>query len=304
MDWTRVDFDWNRARAFLVTAEEGSFSAAARSLNTTQPTIGRQVAALESELDVVLFERVGRGLELTPTGLELLEHVRAMASHATALSRVAAGQAVSLNGPVVISAGEVIAAWVLPPIVARIRALHPGITIEIIATNQTSDLGRREADIAVRSYRPTDTALVAKKIRDDRGYLYATPEYLASIGDPTTPAELSRAEFIAFDATDVFMKGLNAMGLSLTPESFPYVCGNQHVQWALITQGAGIGVMMAAIGDADPRVQRASDDLVFEVPLWLTSHREVRTSRRVRVVFDFLAEALADDPWPNAPLVG
>jgi len=297
MDWARVTFDWNRARAFLVTAEEGTFSAAARALGSTQPTVGRQVAALESELDVVLFERVGRGLELTPTGLELLEHVRAMASHATQLSRVAAGQALSLDGPVVISAGEVIAAWVLPRIVRRIRAQHPGITIEIVATNQTSDLGRREADIAVRSYRPTDPALVAKKVRDDEGYLYATHGYLASIGDPSTRAELSRAEFIAFDATDVFMRGLNAMGMALTPESFPYVCANQHVQWALITEGAGVGVMMAAVGDADPRVRRALDDLVFEVPMWLTSHREVRTSRRVRVVFDLLAEALAEDPW-------
>lgn len=297
MDWSRVTFDWNRARAFLVTAEERSFSAAARALGTTQPTVGRQVAALESELDVLLFERVGRGLELTPTGLELLEHVRGMASHATRFARVAAGQALSLDGPVVISAGEVIAAWVLPPIVRRIRELHPGITIEIVATNQTSDLGRREADIAVRSYRPTDSALIAKKIREDEGYLYATPAYLASIGDPTTRAELSRAEFIAFDGTDVFMDGLNAMGMTLTPESFRYVCANQHVQWALITQGAGVGVMMAAVGDADPRVRRALEDLVFEIPMWLTSHREVRTSRRVRVVFDLLAEALASDPW-------
>ena len=297
MDWTRVTFDWNRARAFLVTAEEGSFSAAARRLATTQPTVGRQVAALEQELDVVLFERVGRGLELTPTGLELLEHARAMAGHAARLSRVAAGQALSLDGPVVISAGEIAAAWALPPIAQRIREVHPGITLEIVATNQTSDLGRREADIAVRSYRPTDPELVAKKVREDEGYLYATPEYLASLGDPITRAALSRADFVAFDETDVFLKGLNAMGMSLTPASFPYVCANQHVQWALVTQGACVGVMLAPVGDADPRVRRALDDLVFQVPMWLTSHREVRTSRRVRVVYDLLAEALADDPW-------
>ena len=300
MSWDRVAFDWNHARAFLVTAEEGSFSAAARALGTTQPTVGRQVAALESELDVLLFERVGRGLALTATGLELLEHVRAMADQATRLSRVAAGQSVSLNGPVVVSVGELMAAWVLPAVARRIRREHPGITLEILATNQTSDLGRREADIAVRSYRPTDADLVAKKIRDDQATLYATPEYLASIGDPSTRAELSRAEFIGFDATGAFMKVLNAMGMELTPESFPYVCGNQHVQWSLITQGAGVGVMMAGVGDADPRVRRALDDFVIEVPMWLTSHREVRTSRRVRVVFDLLAEALAGDPWAEA----
>ncbi|PKN59075.1 MAG: LysR family transcriptional regulator [Deltaproteobacteria bacterium HGW-Deltaproteobacteria-14] len=293
MDWRRVSFDWNRARAFLATAEEGSFSGAARALGIAQPTVGRQVAALEQELDVALFERVGRSLELTPTGLELVEHVRLMSDAATRVSRIAAGQAVSLNGTICISAGEVNASHVLPPIVAEIRAAHPGISVEIIATNQSSDLARREADIAVRSYRPTDPDLVTRKIRDDEAYLYATPAYLASIGDPTTPAELSRGEFIAFDATDVFMKGLNAMGVSVGPSHFPWVSASQHVQWALVTQGSGIGVMMAEIGDADPRVRRALPDLMIPVPMWLTTHREVRTSRRVRVVFDMLAEGLS-----------
>lgn len=288
-----VAFDWNYARAFFAAAEEGSFSGAARRLGVAQPTIGRQVAALESELGVTLFERVGRSLELTPSGLALVEHVRTMSDAALRVSRVATGQSVSLDGPVAISAGEVTAAHVLPPIVARIREAHPGIHIHIIATNQTSDLGRREADIAIRSYRPTQPDLVARKIRDGEAYLYATPAYLASIGDPTTPAELSRAEFVAFDETDVFMNGLNAMGMSVGPESFPWVCANQQVQWALVTQGSGVGVMTAEVGDADPRVRRALPDLVFPVPMWLTSHREVRTSQRVRVVFDMLAEALA-----------
>lgn len=294
MDWARVGFDWNRARAFLVTAEEGSFSAAARALGSAQPTIGRQVTALEEELGVTLFERAGRHLELTTTGLELVEHVRLMSEAAIRVSRLAAGQSLSLEGPVCISAGEVIAAYMLPPILAAVRAEHPGIVIEIVATNQTSDLSKREADIAIRNYRPTQPDLVARKVRDDEGYLYATPEYLESIGNPTTRTELSRAEFVAFDDTDVFMNGLNAMGLSVGPESFPWVCANQHVQWALITGGSGVGVMMSAIGDADPRVVRALDDLVFPVPIWLTSHREVRTSRRVRAVFDALAEAFSN----------
>lgn len=294
MDWRHVSFDWNRARAFLATADEGSFSAAARALGATQPTIGRQVAALEEELGVVLFERVGRGLGLTPTGLELVEHARAMAEAALQFSRVAAGQSISLDGPICISAGEVIAARVLPPIVATIRAAHPGIEIEIIATNQVSDLGRREADIALRSFRPSESDLVARKVREDIAYLYATPGYLESIGSPTTLEALSRGEFVNFDQTEAFMDGLNAMGLRVTPQNFPWVSSNQQVQWALITQGSGIGVMMEQVGDDDPRVVRVLSDLIsFPVALWLTSHREVRTSRRVRVVFDMLAEALS-----------
>lgn len=300
MDWPRGEFDWNRARAFLATADEGSFSGAARVLGTTQPSIGRQVAALEEELDVVLFERVGRGLSLTPTGLELVEPLRAMAEAAQRFSRIATGQSLTLDGPICISASEVTAIHILPPIVADIRALHPGIHIEIIATNQVSDLGRREADIAVRSFRPAELDLISRKVREDAAYLYATPDYLHSIGDPADLEALSRAEFVAFDETDVFMKGLNAMGLQLSPRSFPWICANQQVQWALITQGSGVGVMMEAVGDANDRVVRVLPELLrFPVAMWLTSHREVKTSRRVRVVFDMLAERLSSMPVPK-----
>ena len=295
MDWRHIAFNWEQVRAFLATAQQGSFSAAARALDTTQPTVGRQVAALEEELGVVLFSRVGRGLSLTPTGLELVEHARAMAEAALRFSRVAAGQSLSLDGPICISAGEVIAAHLLPPIVAKIRSIHPGIKIEIMATNQVSDLARREADIALRNFRPAQQDLVARKVRQDTAYLYATPEYLSSIGNPTTLAELSRAEFIGFDHTETMLNGLNAMGLQITLQSFSWVSANQQVQWTLITQGVGVGVMMEQIGDADGRVQRVCAELIsFPVATWLTSHREVRTSRRVRVVFDLLAAALSD----------
>ena len=177
---------------------------------------------------------------------------------------------------------------------AEIRETHPGIEIEIVSSNQASDLSRREADIAIRSFRPTEPALVSRKIKDESAYLYATPGYLASIGNPTPPAELSRGEFIGFDHTGTLMSGLNALGLSLTRNSFPWVTANQHVQWALITQGSGIGIMMEEVGDAEPRVTRALPDLpAIPVPMWLTSHRDVRSSRRVRVVFDMLAAGLS-----------
>jgi DNA-binding transcriptional LysR family regulator len=294
MDWRRVDFDWNHVRAFLVTADEGSFSAAARTLRMAQPTVGRQVAALEEELGVTLFERVGRGLALTPTGVELAEHVRAMAEAAFRVSRVAAGQAVALDGPISISASEVVATYLLPPLVAALRAQHPGIDVEIVASNAPQDLRRREADIAIRNFRPSEPDLVARKIRDAEAYLYATPKYLRSLGKPLDRDALSRAAFIGFDRADTFRAGLAAaLGLSLTPESFPIVCASQHVQWALVRESAGIGIMMAEIGDAEPSVRRVSKDLPpIPIPMWLVTHRDVRTSRRVRVVADILAQSL------------
>ncbi len=293
MDWRSVNFDWNRARAFLVTAEEGSFSAAARALGMAQPTIGRQVAALEQELDVVLFERVGHGLRLSPTGLDLVEHVRAMGEAATRVSLTAAGQSLSLDGTVCISASQILATYTLPPIIAGLRAQHPGIEIEIVATNEASDLSRREADIAVRSFRPKQPDLVARKVKDGLARLYASPAYLERIGNPSTPDELSRGDFLGFGRDEALMNGLNAMGLSLTKESFPVLTENQLVQWELTKQGVGICIMVEEVGDAEPRVQRALSSLPpFPVPMWLTTHREPNTSRRMRVVFDLLYEGL------------
>jgi DNA-binding transcriptional LysR family regulator len=158
MDWRSVKFDWNRARAFLVTAEEGSLSAAARALGMAQPTLGRQVDALEQELGVVLFERVGRGFTLTPSGLELLDHVRAMGDAANRVSLTAAGQSQSIEGKICIAASETYAAILLPPIIAKLRQVEPGIHIEIVASTKASDLLRREADIAIRNFpRPSRT---------------------------------------------------------------------------------------------------------------------------------------------------
>ncbi len=296
MDWRRVNFDWNRARAFLVTAEEGSLSAAARALGMAQPTLGRQVSALERELDVVLFERVGRGLSLTPSGLDLLEHVRAMGEAAGRVSLTASGHAQTLDGTICITASEAISAVLLPPFIAQLRRRHPGIHIELVASNTTKDLQRREADIAIRSFRPKQPELVAKKIRDAQGYLYASPDYLTRAGIES-PADLSRAEFIGFNRSSDLIDLLNSMGLSLTHENFPLVSENHLVQWELVKYGIGIGVMQDDIGDTEPRVVRvpAGIDPII-VPLWLTTHREVNTSRRVRVVFELLYQYLRSNP--------
>ncbi len=293
MDWKSVNFDWNRARAFLVTAEEGSLSAAARALGTTQPTVGRQISALEEELSIVLFERVGLGLELTPTGLDLLEHVRLMGEAASRVSLTASGQSQNIEGTVCISASEVFSVFLLPPIIAKLRKIEPKINIEIIATNETSDLRKREADIALRNFRPTQPELIAKKIKDVSARLYATPNYLNSINNPTSVDDLQRANFISFDNTGMLMNELNNRGMTLTTKNFPLLSENYLVHWELVKQGLGIGIMPEDIGDAEPLVQQVLPRLkAITFPIWLTTHRELNTSRRVRMVFDLLAEEL------------
>jgi len=294
MDWRSIKFDWNRARAFLVTAEEGSLSAAARALGMTQPTLGRQVSALEKELGVALFERVGLGLILTPSGLDLVEHVRAMGDAASRVSLTASGQSQSIEGNVCITCSEYYAVFVLPPIIKKLRKLEPKITIEIIATNTTSDLRRREADIAIRNFRPTQPELIAKKIKDVSARLYARPEYLKDIGAPKKPEDLSRADFISFDDTNGLISGLNALGLSINKQNFPLQTEHFIVHWELVKQGLGIGIMPEELGELEPKVVEALPTLEpISFPIWLTAHRELNTSRRVRMVFDLLATELA-----------
>jgi len=294
MDWRAINFDWNRARAFLVTAEEGSFSAAARALSATQPTVGRQVAALEKELGVTLFERVGTQLELTVSGLELLEHVRAMATAANRTSLAAAGQSESIEGTVCITASEAIAAFLLPPILQRLRLEHPGISLELIVSNEVRDLQRREADIAIRNFAPKRPELIARKVGESAAHFYAAPDYVERMGPFDSNEDLSRAEILGFDnpkdMADMLQKYL---GLDCREEQFPIVTSNHLVQWELCKQGAGLCLMMDEVGDEEPGVVKVFPELPsITVPIWVVCHRELRTSRRLRLVFDWLAKGL------------
>lgn len=294
MDWRSIKFDWNRARAFLVTAEEGSLSAAARALGMTQPTLSRQVDALESELGLVLFERAGRGLQITPSGLELLEHVRGMGDAASRVSLSASGQSQSIGGRICITASEVYAAFLLPPIIIKLREAHPGIEVEVVASNAPTDLRRREADIAIRNVVSTQPDLIVKKIRDDHAHMYASKSYLRAIGEPESLGDLVQANFLGFANNDVLIAGLNSLGLNVSKRNFPIICDNHLVQWEFVKSGAGIGLITESIGESGTSVRRVLPAMApIIVPMWLVTHRELNTSMRVRTVFDFLATELS-----------
>lgn len=296
MEWKKSGFNWNHARSFLVVAEEGSFSAAARALGMAQPTLGRQVTAFEEELGVALFERVGHHLVLTATGQDLVEHVRAMSESATRFALTAAGQAQTIDGTVRIAASEAVAAYLLPSIIDELRLAHPGIQVELVVSNAISDLRRREADIAVRHVRPQGDDFVARLVKEkSTAHLYAAPSYLERIGHPRTPEELAaRGQVIAFDEIDRFKKGLRALGLPFGDECFSVRTDNHLVQWELAKKGVGMCMMMEEVGDREPMVVRALPDFSATItfPTWLTSHRELKANRRLRVVFDLLAERL------------
>ena len=293
MNWSSVAFDWNQARAFLATAEAGSLSAAARALGLTQPTLSRQVAALEADLGVTLFERAGRSLSLSASGLHLLDRFREMGEAAAQVSMAASGQAQAIEGLVTITASDAVSAYWLPAVLKRLRALEPGIEVEVLASNDIRDLRRREADIAIRHVRPDQPELIARLFRESTAHLYAATAYLDEHGRPECAADLSNAAFIGFAPAERLLLGLNAMGLSITRRNFRIVTDNSTVVLETVKQGLGIAMMPKAFAALVPGIECVLPELSIPVPFWLVTHRELLTSRRIRVVFDLLIDELS-----------
>jgi DNA-binding transcriptional LysR family regulator len=293
MNWQAINFDWNQVRAFLATLEQGTLSAAARELGLTQPTVGRQVTALEAYLAVTLFEKAGRQLVPTPVALELAEHVRDMAEAATRLSLAATGQSKSVEGLVKITATEVYSALVLPDFVARLKECFPGIVIEIVATNSVSDLRQREADIAIRNAEPTDPDMIARRVRMDSGGLFATPDYINDHGPFRKLSDLHGAHFVGLANDARFLQALQARGVPVTESNIVAYSSNHLVHWELAKRGLGLAVSGWEAGAlTSGMVPVLREELSFEFPVWLVAPQELKTSRRVRVVYDALVEHL------------
>ena len=286
--------EWNHLRAFLETAQAGSLSAAARRLHMSQPTLGRQVAALERQLGIALFERVGRNLQVTDAGLALLEHARTMGAAADELSLAATGQSQAVEGLVSVSATDAVAAYILPPIVERLQMEAPGIVVEIVSSNAIADLRRREADIAIRHVPPEQPDLIGRLLREATAGFFASEAWVARHGHPRTAEEAAPHRFIGADRTGGFLEYVRAHGLPLNQTNFSVLSENSVVNWQLVQRGLGIGVMMDEIAAATPNVIRVLDEVPpVRFPIWLVTHRELRTARRIRVVFDRLAHALS-----------
>lgn len=289
------NLDWNQLKAFLETAETGSLSAAARRLGLTQPTLSRQVAAIEQRMGVTLFERVGKRMALTPTGLDLLEHARAMGTAAEALAMTATGRSQAVAGVVSISATDVMATHLLPPLVRRLRDQEPGIAIAVIAADAISDLLRREADIAIRHVKPEQPELIARLVREAQALFYASESWVQTYGHPRTATDAAGLPFVGSDRNGRYLAYLRDHGLNLSEDSFSCYADHSVTHWALVRQGLGIGAMMDEIARETPGMVRVLDDVApVRFPIWLVTHRELRTSRRIRVVFEALAEGLAN----------
>ncbi|CDO59978.1 Transcriptional regulator, LysR family [Candidatus Phaeomarinobacter ectocarpi] len=295
MNWQAISFDWNQIRAFLATAEEGSFSGAARVLKTTQPTIGRQISALEDTLGVTLVERSVRGLTLTEAGRDLMDHVRAMGEAATLISMSADRQSQDISGDVTITATDLFGVTIMPEILLRLRETAPGIRIRIVASSEIQNLMQRDADIAVRHVRPDQPELIARHVGDFRASLHAATAYLDRAGRPSTPRDLTEHAFISDLDTGTMLATLHNHGLPFQAENCFFASDSGAVVWEMFKAGYGMALVPGAMCDITPGIEKVFPDLPsIDFPVWLVTHRELRTNRRIRVVFDLLARELKD----------
>ena len=287
--------DWTLLRSFLAVADTGSLSGAARVLGLSQPTLGRHIAETEAALKLTLFTRTPRGLALSVAGTALLPHARAMQEAAQALSLAAAGRDADVSGTVRITASQIMATYILPAMLADLRMREPQIEIELAPSDTTENLLFREADIAVRMYRPTQLDLITKHLIDLPLGLYAAKTYLIRVGRPTTPDEVLARDLIGFDRSDQMLRMLQGLGISRTRNDFPLRCDDQVVYWNLVRAGCGIGGMQCLVGDADPLVERIAPFVALpSLPVWLTAPEALRQTPRIRRVFDYLVEAFSD----------
>lgn len=287
------NFDWRLVRSFLAALDQGSLLGAARVLSTTQPTIGRHVAELEAQLGVLLFERTGRGLLPTPTALQLADAARAMDNAANTLARNVSGLAPGISGTVRITASQPVACYVLPPILAQMRLALPEIQVELVASNAVSNLLRREADIALRMVQPDQASLVVKRIAKVTLGTYAHRDYLRRRGTPKQPQDLLHHDLVGSDRDEAILKGMAAFGVPVTRDSFAFRCDDLIAYWEAVRAGLGIGFIADYLAATDKDVVAVLPMIkVPPLPIWLTVHREIRTSPRIRAVYDFLSQAV------------
>ena len=287
------NFDWRLVPSFLAALDSGSLLGAARALGASQPTLGRHIGELESQLGTVLFERTGRGLRPTATALRLAQAARAMEGAANTLLRDASGAGKDMAGTVRITASQPVAHVLLPPLLAQMRLALPQVQVELVSSNEVTNLLRREADIAIRMVQPDQSTLVARRIGRVTLGAYAHRDYLERRGTPRQPADLLQHDLIGDDRLDTIVRAFSRLGMPVTRDAVCLRSDDLVACWQAVRAGLGIGFTADYVARTDPQVVAVLPGLkVPPLPVWLAVHREIRSSGRIRAVYDFLAQAV------------
>ena len=285
---------WELYRTFLEVVRDGSLSGAARRLSITQPTVGRHIDALEASLGLTLFSRSPQGLKATPAALELVSYAETMAAASAALRRTASSGAKADRGTVRVTASEMIGCEVLPPILASFRDSYPGIALELAISNRNEDLLRRDADIAVRMVPPRQKSLVARRIGKSAIGFYAHRNYAEKYGLPREIAELEKHCLIGYDRDNLALRSLGELPRQVARDDFGFRCDSDLAQFAALKAGVGIGGCQHNIARRFPElVPVLAKAIRFELEVWVAMHEDMRSTGRVRLLFDHLAAGLS-----------
>ncbi|WP_299024292.1 LysR family transcriptional regulator [uncultured Sulfitobacter sp.] len=283
----REPLPWHLLQSFAAISDTGSLSAAAKVLGSSQPTLSRHLTQLEERIGSRLFFRTSTGLTLTPEGAAVQAHADAMAKSAAQLSFK--GQQ-TLSGTVRITASQIAATYLLPDMLVSLHTAHPDLALEVVATDQTENLLRREADLAVRMYRPTQNDLIAKKVGNLAIGIFAAHSYIERCGLPEHPSDLYHHSVIGYDRSTAIIDGMRQVGITVDRSFFTFRSDDQVVGWRMVQAGHGIGFNQTVIGQSDPNLVQLWPEIdIGALPVWLTAHQELRMSPRVRICFEHLA---------------
>ena len=288
--------DWSLLQSFLEVSAHGSLSAASRALRVSQPTLSRRLAELEEALAVSLFLRGPRGLTLTAAGERLLVIAERMRSAAGSVPDVVEAGHDPVSGVVRVTAPDValVADW-LPTLLLPLRTLHPGLILELAVENRVVQMGKREADIAIRNQRPTEEALTVRSGGTLGWYLYAARDYVASRPRIAELAHLRQHDILLYETPgdDRQSRWLARHRLLervvLRSNSVDALARAARVGW-------GVTLLPAFVADHDAALERLlPDQPVTKTPLWLVTHVELKRSPRVGAVFKFIGRCLDEN---------
>lgn len=285
--------DWALWRSFAAVIEEGSLSGAARVLGLSQPTLGRHIEALEESLQTRLFDRHLKGLAPNAAALRMFEQVQAAKLALTEAELMAEGTTTALSGSVRITASTVMSHYVLPKLIRQLRDDFPAIQIELVPTDSPENLLLRECDIAIRMFRPTQLELVTKKIAESPVSAAAHEDYLKRAGRPQSVDDLYAHDMIGFDRSDLLISVAKRIGFDLKRTDFALRTDSQTLMFEMIRAGLGIGFAQDTLIEETHGLQRLLPELnIPPLEIWLTTHRELFTSARIRAIYDRLGELL------------
>ncbi|NKB36856.1 MAG: LysR family transcriptional regulator [Gammaproteobacteria bacterium] len=288
--------EWSALRDLLAVAETGSLSAAARRLGSSQPTMGRRIEQLEKQLKTLLFNRTSKGLILTPVGEQILGYAKNMAENANAIERIASGADQSLQGVVRMTMTDQMGNYWLPTKLSEFRQRYPGLRLEIVVENRTLDLFKREADIAVRFSRPQQLDLVVRKSIDYHYGFYASKSYLENHDRPESLKDLKNHSFISYDETIFSNAALKRLENLIGEQNIVQRYTSNSGVINALTQNLGLSVVGCYFADQDERLERLMPtQFDYSFNAWVVTHADLFKSARIKAVFDFLVEKLAED---------